>query len=301
MDLISVIVPIYKVENYLNKCIESIVNQTYRNLEIILVDDGSPDNSPAMCDEWAKKDKRIKVIHKENGGVSSARNSGLQKASGIYIGFVDGDDYIKFDMYEKLVANIKLSNCDVVICGNYFVSQDYTILNNNSYMNKIIETEPGIIPYATNEKFEVCCVWNKLYLMSEIKKNKIEFNENISVGEDFLFNYFYLKYTKKISIINDILYYYVIGRQDSQTENLSEASVNRWKVYKIVLENEKENNNVYRHCLSVYFDQLLIGLKQLLSSQNTYMINNFYKVIVNEIKAYYNSFINKCGLKNRKN
>ena len=89
-DLISVIVPVYKVEKYLNKCVQSIVNQTYKNLEIILVDDGSPDNCPQMCDEWAKKDSRIKVIHKENGGVSSARNAGLDNSFGDYIGFIDG-------------------------------------------------------------------------------------------------------------------------------------------------------------------------------------------------------------------
>lgn len=103
MQLISVIVPVYKVEPYLDECVQSLVNQTYRNLEIILVDDGSPDNCPAMCDNWAKKDKRIKVIHKENGGLSSARNAGLDSASGDYVGFVDSDDFIESDMYEKLL------------------------------------------------------------------------------------------------------------------------------------------------------------------------------------------------------
>ena len=96
--LVSVIVPVYKVEKYLDKCIESIVGQTYENLEIILVDDGSPDNCPTMCDEWAQKDSRIKVIHKENGGLSSARNAGLDACTGDYIGFVDSDDWIEPDM-----------------------------------------------------------------------------------------------------------------------------------------------------------------------------------------------------------
>ena len=93
-ELISIIVPVYKVEKYLDKCVESIVEQTYKNLEIILVDDGSPDNCPAMCDEWAQKDSRIKVIHKENGGLSSARNAGLDACTGEYIYFLDSDDYI---------------------------------------------------------------------------------------------------------------------------------------------------------------------------------------------------------------
>ena len=100
MDLISVIVPVYKVEKYLDKCVQSIVDQTYRNLEIILVDDGSPDNCPAMCDAWAEKDDRIRVIHKENGGLSDARNAGMAIATGEYIGFVDSDDWI-FDDFVR--------------------------------------------------------------------------------------------------------------------------------------------------------------------------------------------------------
>ena len=95
---ISVIVPVYKVEKFLDRCVESIVGQTYENLEIILVDDGSPDNCPSMCDKWAEKDSRIKVIHKENGGVSSARNAALYAATGDFIGFVDSDDWIEPDM-----------------------------------------------------------------------------------------------------------------------------------------------------------------------------------------------------------
>ena len=104
-DKISVIVPVYNVENYLRRCVDSIINQTYKNLEIILVDDGSPDNCPVICDEYAQKDSRIKVIHKENGGLSSARNCGMDMATGEYIGFVDGDDWIESDMYKFLIEN----------------------------------------------------------------------------------------------------------------------------------------------------------------------------------------------------
>ena len=97
-DLISIIIPIYKVEKFLDRCVESVVNQTYSNLEIILVDDGSPDNCPYMCDEWAEKDSRIKVIHKLNGGLSDARNEGLKSSTGKYVGFVDSDDWIAPEM-----------------------------------------------------------------------------------------------------------------------------------------------------------------------------------------------------------
>ena len=106
-ELISIIVPVYKVEKYLEKCVKSIIGQTYKNLEIILVDDGSPDNCGKLCDEFAALDNRIKVYHKENGGLSDARNYGVEKATGKYIGFVDSDDYIHEEMYEKLYIAIK--------------------------------------------------------------------------------------------------------------------------------------------------------------------------------------------------
>ena len=132
--LISVIVPVYKVEAYLRRCLDSIVNQTDRNLEIILVDDGSPDHSGAICDAYAKRDRRIRVIHKVNGGVSSARNAGLEAASGEYIGWVDSDDWIENDMFEYLKNLAVTCQADVAQCGRYwengaFVAKEYGSLH----------------------------------------------------------------------------------------------------------------------------------------------------------------------------
>ena len=106
-ELISVIVPIYKVEPYLDRCVQSLVDQTYSNLEIILIDDGSPDKCPEICDEWEKKDYRIKVIHKENGGLSDARNMGMQIMTGDYVSYIDSDDWVSTNMYEKMLYKIK--------------------------------------------------------------------------------------------------------------------------------------------------------------------------------------------------
>ena len=128
---ISVIIPVYNVEEYLDKCVTSVLNQTYKNLEIILVDDGSPDNCPKMCDEWAKKDKRIKVVHKKNGGLSDARNSGIEVCTGEYIGFVDSDDYIDKQMYKELLKRIESTNSDMVMCGINCVN-DGKVYNLNS-------------------------------------------------------------------------------------------------------------------------------------------------------------------------
>lgn len=110
---ISIIVPVYKVEPYLRKCLDSILAQTFTNFEVILVDDGSPDNSGKICDEYAIKDSRVRVIHKENGGLSSARNAGIDIAQGKYLGFVDSDDYIAEDMYEVLYENLKFYDADI--------------------------------------------------------------------------------------------------------------------------------------------------------------------------------------------
>ncbi|MDU6522389.1 glycosyltransferase family 2 protein [Enterococcus devriesei] len=137
---ISIIVPVYNVEKYLNKCVDSILNQTFKDFEVILVDDGSPDNSGAICDQYAQKDSRVKVIHKKNGGLSDARNAGIEAAQGKYLGFIDSDDYIADDMYELLYNNIVHEDADMSICGIYHVYEGkepeekpgkYMVLNRN--------------------------------------------------------------------------------------------------------------------------------------------------------------------------
>ena len=132
-DVISVIVPIYRVEEYLNQCIESIVNQTYQNLQIILVDDGSPDRCGEMCEEWARRDKRIEVLHKKNGGLSDARNAGLAIATGDCIAFVDSDDWIEPTMYEAMLSVLAKENADLVACGIVDSYPDKEIIHSYAY------------------------------------------------------------------------------------------------------------------------------------------------------------------------
>ena len=138
--LISVIVPVYNVEKYLDRCIDSIVNQTYRNLEIILVDDGSPDNCPKMCDDWAKKDGRIKVIHKENGGLSSARNAGLDICIGEYIHFVDSDDWLELSCIELLLDACVQNGALLSVCGRYIIVHEKRNIDKNFSENQIMST-----------------------------------------------------------------------------------------------------------------------------------------------------------------
>ena len=164
--LVSIIVPIYKVEPYLDRCVQSIVNQTYKNLEIILVDDGSPDNCPAMCDAWAEKDSRIRVIHKENGGVSSARNAGLDMATGDYITFVDADDSLDCGALESLYFLVDTYHAEVSACGFEYVRAD------GSVENKSQECGSGLICSDNSTDhlilffkyfYQLCYCWNHLY------------------------------------------------------------------------------------------------------------------------------------------
>ena len=163
MDLISIIVPIYKVEAYLDTCVQSIVDQTYTNLEIILVDDGSPDNCGAMCDVWAKKDDRIKVVHKENGGLSDARNAGMAVATGTYIGFVDSDDYIHATMYETLYAAMKENGAQIAECDRANFSDDQPpVVFDEIGASDAYTAEKALAELIVDGVFRQT-VWNKLY------------------------------------------------------------------------------------------------------------------------------------------
>lgn len=163
-EKISIIVPVYNAEKYLDKCIESIINQTYSNLEIILIDDGSSDGSPKKCVDWSKKDKRIKVVHKENGGVASARNIGVQTATGKFIGFVDSDDTLEKDYYERMYNNLKKYNADISMCS---YNDEYK--NGKAVQGKTFED--GITTIERMEAIKNLVLennisnhlWNKLY------------------------------------------------------------------------------------------------------------------------------------------
>ena len=205
MAKVSVIVPVYKVENYLRKCVDSLLNQTLTDIEIILVDDGSPDNCGKICDEFAAKDHRVKVIHKQNEGLSIARNVGIMAATSPYIGFVDSDDYVAADMYEILYENLVENSADISVCGLYdcysekkipqFAGKEFLILDNKNALKTALE---GV-------KFSVNAV-NKLFkkdLFSEVKFPKGKLSEDaftipkvLSLAEKVVFDsapkYFYV-------------------------------------------------------------------------------------------------------------
>ena len=203
--LISIIVPVYKAEKYLNRCVESIVNQTYKNLEIILVDDGSPDNCPQMCDEWAEKDGRIKVIHKENGGAAMARNAALDTASGDYIGFVDSDDWIACNMYEVLYNSLIENDSDISMCRHFDVDAQSAIKEIDFYFSEEAITGKDCIVLGKYSAVN-CVLWNKLY-KKELWQN-IRFPNYMKYEDEAVLPYIYNE-AKKIACVQAPLYYYV--------------------------------------------------------------------------------------------
>lgn len=212
--LVSVVIPVYNVEKYLNRCITSVVNQTYGNLEIILVDDGSPDNCPSICDKWAKQDSRIKVIHKENEGLGMARNTGIDNASGDYIFFFDSDDYVDITIAEKCVSAITESNSDAVVFGRYDVYEDGTLKEHRVNASKTLfdseeiknELLPGMFTYDMG--FGVSA-WGKMFSTDSIRNNNIRFkSEKEIISEDAYFTLEFFAKASSARIIGENLYFY---------------------------------------------------------------------------------------------
>ncbi|MFJ8260431.1 glycosyltransferase family 2 protein [Rummeliibacillus sp. NPDC094406] len=198
---ISIIIPVYNVEKYLNRCITSIINQTFKNIEIILVNDGSKDLSGELCDHIAKSDNRIIVIHKQNGGSSSARNAGLKKARGDYIAFVDSDDWVSLDMYEYLYKIINEHNADIAQVCDY-VTAKKTKIKNKEIKEVLISGKEKLIDYFIEAQFSVC-----VRLFKREVFNGIIFPEG-KINEDIVTNYKLLLNSSKIAKSNQIMYFY---------------------------------------------------------------------------------------------
>lgn len=242
MDLISIIVPIYKVEPYLDRCVQSIVDQTYSNLEIILVDDGSPDNCPAMCDAWAEKDSRIKVIHKKNGGLSDARNAGLNTAAGTYIAFVDSDDWIHCEYIRFLYRAIQqdhstLSACDLHMFYENDKQPDIEVV----FHAEVYTSEEALETLIHGTGFRaIAC--NKLYHHSLLDGERFEVGR---FHEDEFFTYRILAKADKLSFVNMPLYFY-LQRDGSIMRTVSIKHLDALDAYLLRLQLFKQHYpNIY--------------------------------------------------------
>lgn len=296
-SLISIIVPIYKTESYLRKCLKSIVNQTYKNLEIILIEDGSPDNCGRICDEYAELDSRIKVIHQHNGGLSVARNSGLKIASGEYIGFVDSDDWIADDMFETLYSGTSEYHADIAICGFYFVKdENYKEVKEENIV--LCGREEALHHLLLDQTF-TNHVWNKLY--------KRELFEGITYPcgrtfEDIATTYKLFERAKRIVFMNSSKYYY-LQRNDSivgaaTIDGAADRCILMYQRYKDLIERYPKENEFLFGWFSAAFSDFGYAVSKQTKDYLHHYKNHFREIIDfairNRHEVWKNKFVGKA-------
>ncbi len=267
-EKLSVIVPIYKVEEYLDECIKSIVKQTYKNLEIILVDDGSPDHCPELCDIWAEKDSRIKVIHKENGGVSSARNAGLDAAIGDFIAFVDSDDYLDSDMYEIMLTQIREHNADMAQCGIVRENADGSVEVWDSFDAPIVVMENMKLLCSVGEAAGILPVspCNKIFKAEVI--DVIRYDESLKYAEDTLFNFSAARNINKAVIQNVPRYHYVNNSDSASHQKFSSSRFDEHKVMDIIFDMAANDNHVLPYCIKGDVLKSFRTIRQMIASNS---------------------------------
>lgn len=274
--MISVIVPIFNAEKYLHRCIKRILAQDYTDYELLLINDGSTDNSGTICDEYAIKDNRIRVFHKENGGVSSARNWGLDNAIGEYIMFVDSDDYMLPGMLEVMLSTLESKKADLVVCGTTETGSGYwrPIADVDYSINQLKENFVSLLHTEL-----LSPPWNKIYKKEIIGSNR--FCEDISFGEDLLFNIQYLEKCENISFIKESPFYH-----EKENENSLVVKFNRnrlldiEKVWVVVDRFSEDKGGLYLKYLrdlTVYVRQLL-KTKQYLWLEKKNILEEWYSI-----------------------
>lgn len=257
---VSIVVPVYNVENYVARCIDSLVNQTLRNIEIILVDDGSTDSSGKICNEFAKRDERIRVIHKDNGGLGYARNSGMEIARGEYIGFVDSDDYVDTKMFEALFSYASEYDSDYVRCEHIIVDDE-----GNEKLREQYHLESGIYSKTEIQEKLLCpmfgkdigegkeahvgiSVWRAIFRTSIIKEHHLFFpSEREVISEDIPFNLDFLMHAHTAYVTNEGFYYYV-ERGDSLTKTFRKDRFDKEVYLYCYLQDKLKEYNLYGKC-----------------------------------------------------
>lgn len=294
-ELISVIVPVYKVEEYLDECIASVAAQTYKNLEIILVDDGSPDNCPQMCDAWAEKDGRIRAIHKSNGGLSDARNTGLDVATGDYIAFVDSDDYIKPDMMEKLFAAISEQNADIAACGILNCEGDRQVTWG---CRDFSGTSEQVLAMLYNDAAYPVAAWNKLYRRICWKTLRFPVGKTC---EDAFTTYRLVHDANRIVMISEALYCYRIRPGSIMTSTFSLKKMDEeeaWRCnYQFI---EKHYPNLKKNAFDFYLQRVNV-LIHTMTEEDQKSFSEQHRMLKNILKEsfWYVLFGSLLGWKQR--
>lgn len=286
---VSVIVAAYNIQDYIVKCLKSIASQTYKNFEVIVVDDGSSDNTGKLADEFAENDKRFIVIHKENGGVSSARNRGIDIASGDFIGFVDGDDIIEDDMYEMLVNNAIKYNADISHCGYKLVENNKETLFYGTEKLIIQDRKKGLLDLFEGTLIEPS-LCNKIFKNNIV--GDIRLNESISINEDLYFNVLLFNKSNK-SIFEDKTKYNYMKREGSATTSSSNdlrRITDPLKVYNMIVDLYKNDTEILPYAKKMELERNINIYNLLTLEKNTELkklknkIRHYIKLSKNEVK-----------------
>ena len=286
---VSIIIPVYNTENYIEKCLISIINQTYKNIEIVIIDDGSTDNSSIICKNFAKKDKRVIYKKIKNGGVSNARNTGISISTGDYIVFVDSDDYIGNKYIGNLISTAVKNNCQIVVCGITEVDKDKfneisIYKNSNDYLCDITYPKK-ITDYLNTFEFNSSCC--QLFSKKLIDDNNIRFNSNIKYGEDMLFSLESYVNSKKTMYIKQYDYFYM--RNDNSA--MGQKNINSiYKFYDdnynstIIINNKFNFNSIQKKILVIKTISVFNGISTTVI--NNYKFNDCRKIILKQRKKY---------------
>lgn len=278
---VSIIIPVYNVEKYIDKCLHCLVNQTLKNIEIIIVNDGSPDNSQIIIDKYVEKyPNKIKSFIKENGGQGSARNFGLTKATGEYIGYVDSDDYIELDMYEKLYNKAKTKNYDIVSCGNYNVSEN----DGNKKTDNVLSIYNNKLE---NTMFGKIAVWNKIYKKEILLENNIEFKEKVWY-EDLAFTIKAILNSKSFALVNEPLYNYLIRQGSTMNNSNIKRNLEILEAFDDILEyiKHKDNKKIFEKIEFLAVDHIYISAIVRIIRAEANQKNK--KEIINKLIEYMN-------------
>lgn len=300
---ISIIVPIYNVERYLDRCLNSIINQTLKNIEIVLVDDESPDMCPQKCDEAAKQDERIKVIHKKNEGLGFARNSGLERATGEYVYFVDSDDYLDIYAAEKLYNAAKKDNLDICFAGIIFENEKGnqkreipkyagSIFKQPQIVNIVLAGMLGAEPTAKRDTNLRMSAWQGIYRRTWLNENNLRFpSEREFISEDIIFHLHALPKAKKMGYIEECLFYHIVDNPNSLTHKYNSERFKKCCILyleeKKIIEILNGSQTMIQNAQRMFLGNTRVCLKQIVykakSEGKQFAINEIEKVVNNRI------------------
>jgi len=293
--LISVMIPVYNAENNISKCLESLLAQTYSNIQIVLVNDGSKDSSLEICNKYANQDSRIKLINQENGGEGAARNRGLAESQGELICFVDADDYVKSDFIKNLYDLQLEHNAELSICG-FTELRGEQVLNQTGGITQIMSQEQAMENLLKEDSFKGY-VWNKMFHMDIIRENHIQFDSTLAVWTDVLFVFTYMHYVKKVVFFPEPMYFYIyvedsVSHQQNHILGIKKA-YSAIRAKNQIIDYIPQNYDNVKRQLNIRYVQSALAVIRNIGYENGDKNSEYYKDSIEIIKKSENKYILK--------